>query len=43
MKQLGQLAIPVTADAYGSGTHSWPYWERDLHNSLPFRLKALGE
>jgi len=41
--QLAALKIPVTVDAYGNGTHDWPYWERDLHRSLPFLLKALGE
>ena len=41
--QLGALHIPVTVDAYGAGTHNWPYWQRDLHRSLPFLLKALGE
>ena len=40
---LAALHIPVTVDAYGNGTHSWPYWQRDLHRSLPFLLKALGE
>ena len=32
-----------TVDAYGPGTHSWPYWERDLHSSLPMLLHSLGE
>ena len=41
--KLAELKIPVTIDAYGPGTHTWPYWQRDLHNSLPFLLKALGE
>jgi diacylglycerol O-acyltransferase/trehalose O-mycolyltransferase len=41
--QLGALQIPVTVDAYGNGTHNWPYCERDLHRSLPLMLKALGE
>jgi S-formylglutathione hydrolase FrmB len=40
---LAALNIPVTVDAYGAGTHNWPYWQRDLHSSLPFLLKALGE
>ena len=40
---LATLGIPVTVDAYGSGTHSWPYWERGLHESLPMLLEALGE
>jgi len=41
--QLAALHIPVTVDAYGNGTHDWPYWQRDLHRALPFLLKALGE
>jgi diacylglycerol O-acyltransferase / trehalose O-mycolyltransferase len=41
--KLGTLKIPVTVDAYGAGTHTWPYWQRDLHRALPMLLKALGE
>jgi diacylglycerol O-acyltransferase / trehalose O-mycolyltransferase len=26
---------------YGPGTHTWPYWERELHRSLPLLLGAL--
>ncbi|KFU81972.1 S-formylglutathione hydrolase FrmB [Amycolatopsis lurida] len=33
--------IPVTVDYYGDGTHSWPYWERELHTSWPFLAAAL--
>jgi S-formylglutathione hydrolase FrmB len=29
-ERLAELAIPVTYDDYGPGTHSWPYWARDL-------------
>ena len=39
--QLTALHIPVTVDAYGNGTHTWPYMQRDLRRSLPFLLKAL--
>jgi S-formylglutathione hydrolase FrmB len=39
--RLKQLRIPVTTDFYGPGTHTWPYWERDLHRSLPLLLGAL--
>jgi S-formylglutathione hydrolase FrmB len=39
--RLAQLRIPVTTDFYGPGTHSWPYWERELHRSLPMLLSAL--
>jgi diacylglycerol O-acyltransferase / trehalose O-mycolyltransferase len=40
---LGSFGIPVTVDAYGPGSHDWPYWERALHRALPLLLKALGE
>jgi diacylglycerol O-acyltransferase / trehalose O-mycolyltransferase / mycolyltransferase Ag85 len=40
--RLQQLAIPVHLDAYGRGTHDWPYWQRELHRSLPLLLGALG-
>jgi diacylglycerol O-acyltransferase / trehalose O-mycolyltransferase len=43
VKRMAELDIPVTVDAYGPGTHSWPYFERALHRSLPLLLKALGE
>ena len=38
---LAENKIPATVDAYGPGSHDWPYWERALHDSLPFLLKAL--
>lgn len=38
---LAKNKIPVTIDAYGPGSHDWPYWERSLHDSLPLLLKAL--
>jgi diacylglycerol O-acyltransferase/trehalose O-mycolyltransferase len=38
---LAANEIPATIDAYGPGSHDWPYWERALHDSLPFLLKAL--
>jgi diacylglycerol O-acyltransferase/trehalose O-mycolyltransferase len=43
VKRMAELQIPVTVDAYGPGTHTWPYFERALHRSLPLLLKALGE
>ncbi|GAA0397927.1 alpha/beta hydrolase family protein [Microbispora corallina] len=27
--------VPVTTDFYGPGTHTWPYWERELDRALP--------
>jgi S-formylglutathione hydrolase FrmB len=43
LARLREAGIEVTVDAYGAGTHSWPYWERALHRSLPLLLQALGE
>ena len=41
VRRLRELAIPVRFDDYGPGTHDWPYWERELHRSLPLLLDAL--
>jgi S-formylglutathione hydrolase FrmB len=43
VQRLGELKIPVTVYAYGNGTHSFPYMQRDFERSLPLILKALGE
>jgi S-formylglutathione hydrolase FrmB len=43
VKRLAELGIPVTVDAYGNGTHNFPYMQRDLDQSFPLILKALGE
>jgi S-formylglutathione hydrolase FrmB len=32
--RLQALGIPSTFDDYGAGTHSWPYWARDLQWSM---------
>jgi diacylglycerol O-acyltransferase/trehalose O-mycolyltransferase len=39
---LEEAGIPATVNAYGPGTHSWPYWERELHAALPMLLQAVG-
>ena len=41
-ERLQRLHIPATIDFYGPGTHSWPYWQRELHRALPLLLRALG-
>jgi hypothetical protein len=33
--RLGRLGIPHVWDDYGPGFHRWPYWNRDLRESLP--------
>jgi diacylglycerol O-acyltransferase/trehalose O-mycolyltransferase len=37
---LDQAGVSHTDYFYGSGTHSWPYWERDLAHFLPFLARA---
>ncbi|MEU6172564.1 alpha/beta hydrolase family protein [Streptantibioticus parmotrematis] len=32
----------LVTDFYGPGTHTWPYWQRELHRALPMLLKAMG-
>jgi S-formylglutathione hydrolase FrmB len=33
-KRLNSLGIPAYFDPYGAGTHAWPYWTRDLQQSI---------
>ena len=33
--RINSLGISAYFDDYGNGTHSWPYWARDLEWSLP--------
>jgi diacylglycerol O-acyltransferase/trehalose O-mycolyltransferase len=39
--RLSRLRLRTEADFYGPGTHSWPYWERELRRALPLLLGAL--
>ncbi|MFC9894870.1 alpha/beta hydrolase [Nocardia sp. NPDC127579] len=41
--RFAELAIPATFDMRPAGTHSWGYWEQDLHASWPLFAAALGE
>jgi diacylglycerol O-acyltransferase/trehalose O-mycolyltransferase len=34
--------VSVTTDFYGPGTHSWPYWQRELHKSFPMLMHSIG-
>ncbi|MCX5042143.1 esterase family protein [Aldersonia sp. NBC_00410] len=40
--RLDSLRIPAQFVYRPVGTHSWPYWQEDLHNSWPTLAKALG-
>ena len=37
-----ELDIDVTVDFYGAGTHTWPYWRRQLNVALPLLMEAIG-
>jgi S-formylglutathione hydrolase FrmB len=41
VRRIGDLRIPATIDLYGSGTHTWPYWQRELHRNWPLLTSAL--
>ena len=34
-QRLRALRIPLTVNFRGNGTHSWSYWEHDLHETWP--------
>ncbi|MBV6758757.1 alpha/beta hydrolase [Rhodococcus opacus] len=40
--RLNSLGIPATYDFRPTGTHSWGYWQDDLHNSWPMISGSLG-
>ncbi|WP_435829490.1 alpha/beta hydrolase [Nocardia fusca] len=39
--RLRELDIPATVTLRPGGTHSWGYWQRDLHDSWPIFAAAL--
>ncbi|MEV6101345.1 alpha/beta hydrolase family protein [Nocardia sp. NPDC051981] len=40
--RLSALNIPAQVDFRTVGTHTWAYWQDDLHNSWPLLAAALG-
>ncbi|QXW04485.1 MULTISPECIES: alpha/beta hydrolase [Rhodococcus] len=40
--RLNELQIPATFDFKPTGTHSWGYWQDDLHNSWPMIANSMG-
>ncbi|GGO89794.1 hypothetical protein GCM10012280_33860 [Wenjunlia tyrosinilytica] len=40
-QRLRAAGIDVTADLNPSGSHAWPYWQRQLHLAWPSVLSAL--
>jgi diacylglycerol O-acyltransferase / trehalose O-mycolyltransferase len=41
-KRLRRLTPAPTINLYGRGTHSWVYWERELHRAWPLITDSLG-
>ncbi|MFD1812012.1 alpha/beta hydrolase [Rhodococcus gannanensis] len=39
--RLRELGIPAMFRYRDTGTHSWPYWEQDLHDAWPTLARAL--
>ena len=40
--RLQALGIRHVWDDYGAGTHDWPYWRRDLRETLPDLVRVLA-
>ena len=40
-ERLVELKDEHVWEDYGPGTHTWPYWERDLHKTLPRFLELF--
>jgi S-formylglutathione hydrolase FrmB len=40
--RLVQLGIPSDWDDYGPGGHDWPYWQRDLRETLPTLMRVFA-
>lgn len=40
--RLAELNIPAHTEFRPAGTHTWRYWEQDLHKSWPLFAEAIG-
>jgi hypothetical protein len=40
---LRAAGIAATVDDYGPGTHTWVYWQRELHRAIPLMLAAMAK
>lgn len=41
-RRMNELGVPAEFDFRPNGTHSWGYWQDDLHNSWPGMRESLG-
>lgn len=39
--RLRANGVQVRTDFYGPGRHTWPYWERALHDAFPMLVQAI--
>ena len=39
---LAAAGVPATIEFYGNGTHTWPYWQRDLRRFLAWLTPQLA-
>ncbi len=42
-RSLRSEGVDVTTHLYTPGTHSWPYWQAELHSIWPSVMKSIGE
>ena len=42
-QRLEELGLEHVFDDYGAGTHSWPYWQRDLERELPRMMATFRD
>jgi S-formylglutathione hydrolase FrmB len=41
-QRLLELGLPHVWDDYGPGGHAWPYWQRDLRETLPDIMRTFA-
>jgi diacylglycerol O-acyltransferase/trehalose O-mycolyltransferase len=42
VERADRLGLDITVDFYGAGTHTWPYWARELEKAFPLLMRAIG-
>ncbi|MQY04162.1 alpha/beta hydrolase [Actinomadura macrotermitis] len=42
VEQARKLGVPVTANLYGPGSHTWAYWKREMHRTWPAVMQSIG-
>jgi S-formylglutathione hydrolase FrmB len=42
VQRARSVGVSVTTNFYGPGSHSWPYWQREMHRTWPTMMRAIG-